>query len=468
MFKQQIGVVGMAVMGCNLALNLANHNYTVSIYNRSHEKTKYIALNNQEKSLYPFYTIKDFVCSLDKPRCILLMVQSGIATDHTISSIIPFLSKEDILIDGGNTFYKDTMRRNRELSRTGFNFIGAGISGGSQGALIGPSIMPGGQKEAYDLIKPMFFKIAAKSQGEPCVSYIGPDGSGHYVKMVHNGIEYSDMQLIAEVYSILKYLVGISNSDLSEVFHEWNKGELNSYLIEITQDIFLKKDEQGNYLIDFILDTAANKGTGKWTSKSALDLEEPLTLITESVFFRYLSALKVQRMLASQLLTGPKIKSLVKHKSRVIEKVRKALYLGKIISYAQGFSQLNSASKKYHWNLECKNIAKIFRAGCIIRAGFLKNIIEAYSENNRLINLLFSPYFQQIANEYQFALRDIVSLAITNGIPVPALSAAITYFDSYRSRFLSSNLIQAQRDYFGSHTYQRTDRNGNFHTDWSY
>lgn len=467
MLKQQIGVIGMAVMGCNLALNIVNNNYTVSIYNRSSKKTKEFFLNNKEKQLYPCYTIKQFVNSLEKPRCILLMVQAGEATDQTISSIMPYLNKEDIIIDGGNAFYKDTIRRNYDLSRQGFNFIGAGISGGSEGALKGPAIMPGGQREAYNLIKPVFYKIAAKFQGEPCVSYIGPNGSGHYVKMVHNGIEYSDMQLISEIYLLLKKLVGMSNNNLSEIFNEWNKGELNSYLIDITKDIFLKKDEQGNYLIDLILDKAANKGTGKWTSTSALDLEEPLTLITESVFSRYLSTLKVQRVLASKLLKGPKIKCLVKNKEEFIEKLRKSLYLGKIISYAQGFSQLTSASKKYNWNLKYKKIAKIFRSGCIIRASVLNSIIDAYVSNNNLINLLLSPYFQKISNEYQSSLRDVVSIAIKNGIPIPVLSAAITYFDSYRSNTLSANLIQAQRDYFGSHTYKRIDKSGDFHTHWN-
>lgn len=467
MLKQQIGVIGMAVMGCNLALNIANNDYTVSIYNRSNEKTKEFYLNNKENSLYPCYTIKQFINSLERPRFILLMVQAGKATDQTISSIIPYLSKNDVIIDGGNSFYKDTIRRSYDLSEKGLNFIGAGISGGSEGALKGPAIMPGGQREAYNLIKPIFYKIAAKSKGEPCVSYIGPNGSGHYVKMVHNGIEYSDMQLISEVYLLLKKLIGTSNEDLFEIFNEWNQGELNSYLVGITKDIFLKKDEQGNYLIDFILDKAANKGTGKWTSKSALDLEEPLTLITESVFSRYISSLKVQRVLAAKFLKGPKIKFFIKNKSTFIEKTRKALYLGKIISYAQGFSQLTSASKKYSWNLKCKNIAKIFRSGCIIRASILNNIIDAYSANINLVNLLLSPYFKNISNEYQTSLRDVVSIAIKNGIPVPVLSAAINYFDSYRSNVLSSNLIQAQRDYFGSHTYKRIDKNGDFHTNWN-
>ncbi|WP_158344604.1 NADP-dependent phosphogluconate dehydrogenase [Buchnera aphidicola] len=466
MIKQKIGIVGMAVMGRNLALNIANNNYTVSIYNRSSEKTKKIILKHPKKNLHPFYTIKDFVNSLIKPRCILIMVQAGLATDNVIQSIIPYLDKKDMLIDGGNAFYKDTIRRNYELSNQGFYFIGAGISGGSEGALKGPAIMPGGNKKAYDLIQPMLYTISAKSKGEPCVNYIGPDGSGHYVKMVHNGIEYSDMQLIAEVYFVLKKLLKIGNQELSKIFDEWNKGELNSYLIEITKDILIKKDDCGNFLLDYVLDQASNKGTGKWTSQSALDLNEPLSLITESVFFRYLSSLKLQRKIASTVLKGPNINYIINNSHKLIEQIRQSLYLSKIISYAQGFSQLNTASNKYQWNLKFKNIAKIFRSGCIIRASFLQKIIEAYTDNTNLINILLHPYFKDISNKYQLSLRKIVSIAVENGIPIPALSAAIAYFDSYRSNLLPSNLIQAQRDYFGSHMYQRIDKDGLFHTNW--
>ncbi|MCU4137104.1 NADP-dependent phosphogluconate dehydrogenase [Buchnera aphidicola (Sitobion miscanthi)] len=466
MSKQQIGVVGMAVMGRNLALNIESKNYSVSIFNRTRSITEEVINQNKNKNIFPYFSIKDFVDSLLKPRCILLMVQAGRATDETIKLIVPYLEKEDILIDAGNTFYKDTIRRNDELSKYGINFIGMGVSGGELGALNGPSIMPGGQKEAYKLVAPMLQKISAKFQGESCVSYIGPNGAGHYVKMVHNGIEYGDMQLIAESYFLLKYLLDMNNEELSSTFYEWNKGELNSYLIEITKNIFLKKDKNDEYLIDLILDKAEDKGTGKWISKNALELREPLSLITESVFSRYLSFLKEQRIIASQILKGPDIKTSIKDKSSFIEEVRRALYLGKIISYAQGFSQLKRSSEKYNWNLKYGEIAKIFRAGCIIRANFLEKITEEYSQNKNIVNLLLTPYFSKISNEYQSSLRKIVIYAIKYGISVPTFSAAISYYDSYRALQLPANLIQAQRDYFGSHTYQRIDKPGYFHTNW--
>ncbi|WP_058962028.1 NADP-dependent phosphogluconate dehydrogenase [Type-E symbiont of Plautia stali] len=467
MSKQQIGVVGMAVMGRNLALNIESRGYTVSIFNRSREKTDEVIAENQGKKLAPFYTVEEFVESLEKPRRILLMVQAGEATDKTIASLTPHLDKGDILIDGGNTFYKDTIRRNKELSDQGFNFIGTGVSGGEEGALKGPSIMPGGQKEAYELVAPIFDKIAARAEdGEACVAYIGPNGAGHYVKMVHNGIEYGDMQLIAEAYALLKGALGLNNEALARTFTEWNNGELSSYLIDITKDIFTKKDDEGKYLVDVILDEAANKGTGKWTSQSSLDLGEPLSLITESVFARYLSSLKSQRVAASKVLTGPKAQEFTGDKAEFVEKVRRALYLGKIVSYAQGFSQLRAASEENNWDLHYGEIAKIFRAGCIIRAQFLQKITDAYANNTAIANLLLDPYFKNIADEYQQALRDVVSYAIQNGIPTPTFSAAIAYYDSYRSEVLPANLIQAQRDYFGAHTYKRTDKEGVFHTEW--
>ncbi|ARU94623.1 NADP-dependent phosphogluconate dehydrogenase [Tatumella citrea] len=466
MSKQQIGVVGMAVMGRNLALNIESRGYTVSIFNRSREKTDEVIAENPGKKLAPYYSVEEFVESLEKPRRILLMVQAGEATDKTIASLTPHLDKGDILIDGGNTFYKDTIRRNKELSDQGFNFIGTGVSGGEEGALKGPSIMPGGQKEAYELVAPILDKIAARAEGEPCVAYIGPNGAGHYVKMVHNGIEYGDMQLIAEAYSLLKGALNLSNEQLAETFSEWNTGELNSYLIDITKDIFTKKDEEGNYLVDVILDEAANKGTGKWTSQSSLDLGEPLSLITESVFARYLSSLKTQRVAASKVLSGPAAKTVAGDKADFVEKVRRALYLGKIVSYAQGFSQLRAASEQYEWDLHYGEIAKIFRAGCIIRAQFLQKITDAYAEDANIANLLLAPYFKNIADEYQQALRDVVAYAVQNGIPTPTFSAAIAYYDSYRSAVLPANLIQAQRDYFGAHTYKRIDKDGVFHTEW--
>ncbi len=466
MSKQQIGVIGMAVMGRNLALNIENKNYTVSIFNRTSSKTKEVISQNKGKNIFPYFSIKDFVNSLIKPRCILIMVQSGNATDETIKLIMPYLDKKDVLIDAGNTFYKDTIRRNDELSKYDINFIGMGVSGGELGALHGPSMMPGGQKEAYKLVFPMLEKISAKFKGESCVSYIGPNGSGHYVKMVHNGIEYGDMQLIGESYFLLKYLLHMNNKELSVTFSEWNKGELNSYLIEITKNIFIKKDNNGQYLIDLILDKAEDKGTGKWISQNALELREPLSLITESVFLRYLSSLKEQRIIASKILKGPDTKRSILDKKSFIEEIRKALYLGKIISYAQGFSQLKKASEKYSWNLQYGEIAKIFRSGCIIRAHFLQKIIKEYYHNNNVVNLLLTPYFSKIANKYECSLRKIVIYAIQYGISIPTFSAAISYYDSYRSLNLPANLIQAQRDYFGSHTYQRTDKIGYFHTNW--
>ena len=466
MSKQQIGVIGMAVMGRNLALNIESRGFSVSIYNRSRDKTEEVIAEHSDKQLVPYYTIEEFVNSLEKPRRILIMVQAGKGTDAVIDELRPLLDKGDIIIDGGNAYFEDTIRRNKMLSNEGFNFIGAGVSGGEEGALKGPSIMPGGQKEAYELVAPILEKIAAKANGEPCVAYIGPDGAGHYVKMAHNGIEYGDMQLIAESYSVLKHVGGLTNDELSDVFSDWNKGELDSYLTEITADIFKYKDENGDYLVDKILDAAGNKGTGKWTSQSALDLGEPLSLITESVFARYISAIKDQRVAASKVLRGPSKEAFTGDKQALIEKVRKALYMGKIISYAQGFAQLKAASEHYNWQLNYGEIAKIFRAGCIIRAQFLQKITDAYSENNNIDNLLLAPYFSKTVEAYQQSLRDVICLAVSQGIPVPTLSAAIAYYDSYRSEVLPANLIQAQRDYFGAHTYRRIDKDGVFHTEW--
>ncbi|BGI50719.1 MAG: NADP-dependent phosphogluconate dehydrogenase [Arsenophonus endosymbiont of Ceratovacuna japonica] len=467
MLKQQIGIIGMSIMGHNLALNIESRGYAVSIFNRSKEKTNKIILENPGKKLTPCYTIKEFVNSLEKPRFILLIIKAGEATDKMIDSLISYIDKGDILIDCGNSYFQDTIRRNKELSTKGFNFIGAGVSGGKEGALKGLSIMPGGPKQAYYLIEPFLKKITAKVDGQSCVSYIGPNGSGHYVKIVHNGIEYSDMQLISEVYAILKNALKLSNEELANIFTKWNKGELNSYLIKITADIFRKKeDKTDNYLIDVILDEADNKETGKWSSQSALDLGVPVTLITESVFARYLSFLKKQRIIASKILTGPVINLFKGNKEIFIEKIRCALYLGKIISYAQGFQQLKAASDKYQWHLNYGEIARIFRAGCIIQAKFLQKITDAYNYDPFLSNLIFSPYFKNIADKYQQSLRDVASFGIQNGITLPTFTAAISYYDSYRSAFLPANLIQAQRDYFGAHTYKRIDKDGIFHTEW--
>lgn len=378
MSKQQIGVIGLAVMGKNLALNIESRGFSVSVYNRSSSKTEEFLQEAKGKNVVGTYSIEEFVQSLETPRKILLMVKAGTATDATIQSLLPHLEKDDILIDGGNTYYKDTQRRNKELAESGIHFIGTGVSGGEEGALKGPSIMPGGQKEAHELVKPILEAISAKVDGEPCTTYIGPDGAGHYVKMVHNGIEYGDMQLISESYFILKQVLGLSADELHEVFAEWNKGELDSYLIEITADIFTKKDEEtGKPLVDVILDKAGQKGTGKWTSQSALDLGVPLPIITESVFARFISAMKEERVKASGLLSGPEVKPVTENKEELIEAVRKALFMSKICSYAQGFAQMKAASEEYNWDLKYGEIAMIFRGGCIIRAAFLQKIKEA-------------------------------------------------------------------------------------------
>ncbi|MEC1926082.1 NADP-dependent phosphogluconate dehydrogenase [Bacillus velezensis] len=467
MSKQQIGVIGLAVMGKNLALNIESRGFSVSVYNRSSSKTEEFLEEAKGKNVVGTYSIEEFVQSLETPRKILLMVKAGTATDATIQSLLPQLEKDDILIDGGNTYYKDTQRRNKELAESGIHFIGTGVSGGEEGALKGPSIMPGGQKEAHELVKPILEAISAKVDGEACTTYIGPDGAGHYVKMVHNGIEYGDMQLISESYFILKQVLGLSAEELHEVFAEWNKGELDSYLIEITADIFTKKDEEtGKPLVDVILDKAGQKGTGKWTSQSALDLGVPLPIITESVFARFISAMKEERVKASGLLSGPDVKPVTENKEELIEAVRKALFMSKICSYAQGFAQMKAASEEYNWDLKYGEIAMIFRGGCIIRAAFLQKIKDAYDREPELDNLLLDSYFKNIAESYQGALRQVISLAVAQGVPVPSFSSALAYYDSYRTAVLPANLIQAQRDYFGAHTYERTDKEGIFHTEW--
>lgn len=467
MTKQQFGVIGLAVMGKNLAMNIESRGYSVAVYNRSREKTDEMMKEVEGRKFVPTYTIEEFVNSLEKPRKIMLMVKAGGPTDATIEQLKPHLEKGDILIDGGNTFFVDTQRRNKELSELGIHFIGTGVSGGEEGALKGPSIMPGGQKEAYELVAPIFKDISAKVNGEPCTTYIGPDGAGHYVKMVHNGIEYGDMQLISESYFLLKHVLGLSAEELHEVFAEWNKGELDSYLIEITADIFRKKDEEtGKPMVDVILDTAGQKGTGKWTSQSALDLGVPLPIITESVFARFISAMKQERVEASKVLNGPEAKPFSGDREAFIESVRKALYMSKICSYAQGFAQMRAASEEYNWDLQYGDIAMIFRGGCIIRAQFLQKIKDAYERDAGLKNLLLDPYFKEIVESYQYALRDIIGVAVQNGIPVPCFSAALSYYDSYRTETLPANLLQAQRDYFGAHTYQRVDKEGTFHTEW--
>ncbi|WP_152392272.1 NADP-dependent phosphogluconate dehydrogenase [Paenibacillus guangzhouensis] len=467
MSKQQIGVIGLAVMGKNLALNIESRGFTVSVYNRSREKTDDLVQEAQGKNLFGTYSIEEFVQSLETPRKILIMVQAGKATDATIEQLLPHLDQGDIIIDGGNAYFPDTVRRSKELEDKGFRFIGTGVSGGEEGALKGPSIMPGGQESAYQLVEPILTAISAKVNGDPCCTYIGPDGAGHYVKMVHNGIEYGDMQLICEAYDLLKNVLHVSAEELHEIFTEWNKGELDSYLIEITADIFSKYDpETKKPMVDVILDSAGQKGTGKWTSQSALDLGVPLSMITESVFSRFLSAMKEERVQASKVLNGPKVSAFDGDRAAFIEAVRKALFTSKIVSYAQGFAQMRAASDEYGWDLKYGNIAMIFRGGCIIRSRFLQNIKDAYDRDANLPNLLLDPYFKDIVENYQDAWRQVVSAAVANGVPVPGMSSALAYYDSYRTERLPANLLQAQRDYFGAHTFKRVDMEGTFHFNW--
>ncbi|BDR56232.1 NADP-dependent phosphogluconate dehydrogenase [Xylocopilactobacillus apis] len=468
--KAEIGVIGMAVMGKNLALNIERNGHSVAIYNRTSSKTEKVMEDHAEKNLVPSYTLEDFVNSIKKPRRIILMVKAGAGTDAVIDQLLPILDQGDILIDGGNTFFEDTMRRSEKLDASGINFIGMGVSGGELGALNGPSMMPGGQKEAYDQLADIFKQMAAKAEdGEPCVTYVGPNGAGHYVKMIHNGIEYGDMELIAETYNILHNLLGLTVEECAEIFKDWDQGELQSYLIEITADILTRKDDLGSDkpIVDLILDEAANKGTGKWSSQNALELGVPQSVITESVYARYISFLKKERVTASKSLTGPKFNKISESdKKEIISLLEKALYFSKVMSYAQGFEQIKIASEYYNWNINYGEMAKIWREGCIIRARFLQNITDAFNREPQLDNLLLDPYFKNIADNYQDALRQIVALAVKAGIPVPVFAAAITYYDSYRSEVLPANLIQAQRDYFGAHTYHRIDREGIFHYPW--
>ncbi|MBU5352256.1 NADP-dependent phosphogluconate dehydrogenase [Paenibacillus silvae] len=467
MSKQQIGVIGLAVMGKNLAFNIESKGFSVAVFNRSPEKTHDLLKEAEGKNLIGTFSIEEFVASLESPRKILIMVQAGKATDATIEQLLPHLDQGDIIIDGGNAYFPDTQRRSKELEAKGFRFIGAGVSGGEEGALKGPAIMPGGQESAYELVEPILTAISAKVGDDACSTYIGPDGAGHYVKMVHNGIEYGDMQLIGEAYHLLKSVLNVSVEELHEIFTEWNKGELDSYLIEITADIFSKYDpETGKPMVDVILDAAGQKGTGKWTSQSALDLGVPLSMITESVFSRFLSAMKDERIAASKILNGPKAEAFSGDKKAFIESVRKALFASKIVSYAQGFAQMRAASDEYGWDLKYGNIAMIFRGGCIIRSQFLQNIKEAYDKDAALKNLLLDPYFQNIVESYQDAWREVVAAAVKQGIPVPGFSSALSYYDSYRTERLPANLLQAQRDYFGAHTFQRVDKEGSFHFQW--
>ena len=463
MKKQQIGIVGMAVMGKNLALNISDHGFSISIFNRTVSTAQDVARENPQSDIVVAKTAEEFVASLESPRKIILMVKAGKAVDETIAAFLPYLEPGDLLIDAGNSYYQDTIRRQKTLEEKGFRFMGMGVSGGEEGARRGPAIMPGGRKESYELVKDVLVAIAAKAEGEACTTYIGSDGAGHYVKMIHNGIEYGDMEIIGEAYSVLSKLGGFSNQELGEIFTRWNQGELNSYLIEITAAIFKEKDDLSDAdLIDVIKDTAGQKGTGIWTSKEAMDLGIDVSVISSAVNSRFISAFDQQRELASKQLTGPLVTPYA-DRGLLIEKVKSALYASKIVSYAQGFSLLKAAAKQYGWELDYKAIAKIFRGGCIIRAKFLNRIAEAYEKNPQLENLLLDDYFAKIVRDAQQDWREVVGLSIANGIPVSAFAAAISYYDAFRSVRYHTNLIQAQRDFFGAHTYQRIDRDGFFH-----
>lgn len=467
MAKADIGLWGLAVMGQNLVLNMESKGFTVAVYNRTAEKTKKFAEEQAEgKNIVPTYEVKDFIDRLAKPRKVMIMVKAGEAVDMVIEQILPHLEKGDIIIDGGNSYFGDTIRRCNQLKDKGLLYIGTGVSGGEEGALKGPSIMPGGSKEAYKAVEPIFTKIAAQVDNQPCCTYIGDDGAGHFVKMTHNGIEYGDMQLICEAYYLMKNALGETPDQMHDIFTDWNKGDLNSYLIEITADILSKKDiETGKPLVEVILDKAGQKGTGAWTSQTALALGIATPTIAEAVFARCISAVKDERVAASKQLSGPSGKY-TGNKAEFLKAIHDGLYASKICSYAQGFAMMAAAAKEYNWKLDFGKIAMIWRGGCIIRAHFLHRIKEAYDHNANLANLLLDPYFKEIVENAQESWRKLVSTAAELGIPVPAFSSALNYYDSYRNPRLAANMIQAQRDYFGAHTYERIDKEGTFHTEW--
>jgi 6-phosphogluconate dehydrogenase len=482
MSKNDIGLIGLAVMGQNLVMNMANKGFNVAVYNRTTKtmtgfvdgldsRPPGVVEEGTPNRIHGYEQLTDFVNSLESPRRVMIMVKAGKPVDAVISQLKPLLNKGDIIIDGGNADFVDTNRRSGELAADGFRFIGTGVSGGEEGALKGPSIMPGGHPEAWPFVKNILQKISAKvgpNNDIPCCDWVGEDGAGHYVKMVHNGIEYGDMQLICEAYYILKHGLGLSNAELYEVFKKWNTGELDSYLIEITRDIFTVGDqESGGELLDVILDTAGQKGTGRWMCQHALELGVPTTLVTEAVYARCLSAQKDERVRASEVLSGPD-GSFQGDRDQFIDDVRQALYASKLVSYAQGYVQLNAAAKEFGWNLNNGPIALLWRGGCIIRSAFLQDIKHAFDKNPELENLLLDEFFKDAVNKAQPSWRRVVSTAVQLGLPVPAFSAALTYFDGYRRAILPANLLQAQRDYFGAHTYERTDkpRGEKFHTDW--
>src|SRR5512140_3741749 len=465
-----IGLIGLAVMGENLVLNMESKGFQVSVFNRSTQKVdEFLAGRAKGKKITGTHTIEELVGSLERPRKVMLMIKAGEAVDDMISTLIPLLSPGDIIIDGGNTHFPDTNRRTALVESKGFLYVGTGVSGGEEGALLGPSIMPGGSKAAWPIVKPVFQAIAAKvADGTPCCDWVGENGAGHFVKMVHNGIEYGDMQLICEAYQIMRDLLKMSADEIHLIMKEWNKGDLDSYLIEITRDILAFKDKDGTPLVDRILDKAGQKGTGKWTVVSALDFGIPLTLIGEAVFSRCLSAVKEERVAASKILHGP-TSDFKGDKEKFIEDVKQALYASKIVSYAQGYSLMKAAASEYKWKLNYGGIALMWRGGCIIRSAFLSKIKDAYDKNPSITNLLLDPFFTQKVRNAEDGWRRVVAAAATSGIPVPAISSALAYYDGYRCDKLPANLLQAQRDYFGAHTYERTDkpRGEFFHTNWT-
>eukprot|EP01129_Flabellula_baltica_P010966 TRINITY_DN470_c0_g1_i1.p1 TRINITY_DN470_c0_g1~~TRINITY_DN470_c0_g1_i1.p1 ORF type:complete len:487 (-),score=150.76 TRINITY_DN470_c0_g1_i1:12-1472(-) len=473
MATADFGLIGLAVMGENLALNIESRGYTVSVFNRTTSKvTDFVEGRAAGKNFVGALSYKEFAESLVKPRKAIIMVRAGYPVDATIESLLEFFEPGDVIIDGGNSNYNDTNRRYEELSEKGILFVGAGVSGGEEGALHGPSIMPGGSSDAWELVQPVLQAIAAKVEdGSPCCEYVGEAGSGHFVKMVHNGIEYGDMQLISEAYFLLKHALGLNNDEIADVFEEWNKGDLDSYLIEITTDIFRKKDEEtGEHVVDLILDAAGQKGTGKWTVESGLNIGSPVTLIGEAVFARVLSSQKEERVTASEILTGPEITPIPEEeKADFIEAIRQATFGAKIISYAQGYVLLRDAAKEYGWHLNMGGIALMWRGGCIIRSTFLGKIKEAFDQNPDLQNLLLNDFFKSKIDEVQGGWRKVAGYALTNGVPIPAMSSALSYYDGYRLARVPANLLQAQRDYFGAHTYERVDkpRGEHFHTNWT-
>ena len=470
MTKADLGLIGLAVMGENLALNMESKGLSVAVYNRTLDRVQaFVAGRARDKNIIPAYSLEELVTSLKSPRKVMLMVKAGQPVDDVLGRLLPLLEPGDIIIDGGNSHFADTRRRLTVVEEKGLLYVGTGVSGGEEGALHGPSLMPGGSPAAWPQIRPIFQAIAAKvDNGTPCADWVGPDGSGHFVKMVHNGIEYGDLQLICEAYHLMKDLLGLDNATMAQVFQEWNAGELNSYLIEITGEILAYKDEDGAPLVDKILDTAGQKGTGKWTVAAALDEGVPLTLIAEAVMARSLSALKEEREAAAKVLTGPQ-PQFNGDRQDFVEDIRRALYAAKIVSYAQGYALMRAASETYGWNLNYGGIALLWRGGCIIRSAFLEEIKKAFDRNPELTNLLVDPFFKSQLDRCQASWRRVCAAAISNGIPVPAFTSALSYYDGYRSARLPANLLQAQRDYFGAHTYERIDRPREefFHTNWT-